>query len=159
MSKIRSSSSRTMKQMAVNGDAPYLPQDIIRSILKCLPVKYLIRCRCVCKNWKNLLKTPSFILDHIRHSNIQNSSLLLGGARPFSYLCFLDQRMRVQEAQNAPLIGFLLGVSIIGCCNGLLCFQPNNASIFVWNPATREVHPEEDGIGLRNIVPALTHAF
>ncbi|XP_054795987.1 putative F-box protein At3g21120 [Prosopis cineraria] len=79
-------------------------------------------------------RTISSPRHHQKHSQMPS-----GGARPFSYLCFLDQRMRVQEAQNAPLIGFLLGVSIIGCCNGLLCFQPNNASIFIWNPATREV--------------------
>ncbi|XP_054795988.1 F-box/kelch-repeat protein At3g23880-like [Prosopis cineraria] len=130
-----------MKQVAVDDDTAILPQDIITNILKRLPVKSLIRFRCVCKNWKNLFKTASFIADHLHHTGSQTSSLLLGGANPIvpAYLGFVDQKMQVFEAQSAPLIGSLLGVNTIGSSHGLVCLQRNEASIFVWNPATREI--------------------
>ncbi|XP_054795169.1 F-box protein CPR1-like [Prosopis cineraria] len=130
-----------MKQVAVDDDTAILPQDIITNILKRLPVKSLIRFRCVCKNWKNLFKTASFIADHLHHTGSQTSSLLLGGANPIvpAYLGFVDQKMQVFEAQSAPLIGSLLGVNTIGSSHGLVCLQRNEASIFVWNPATREM--------------------
>ncbi|XP_054778160.1 putative F-box protein At5g62060 [Prosopis cineraria] len=61
-----------MKRRAVR----YLPEEIIRNILRRLPVKSLIRFQCVCKHWKNLIKSPSFIADHLHHSNHQNPLLL-----------------------------------------------------------------------------------
>ena len=56
---------------------PFLPGDVIVNILKRLPAKSLIRFQCVCKDWKNLIKTSSFIQDHLHHSSHQNPSLFL----------------------------------------------------------------------------------
>ncbi|XP_054778158.1 F-box/kelch-repeat protein At3g23880-like [Prosopis cineraria] len=117
----------------------FFPQDIITDILKRLLVKSLIRFQCVCKHWRHLLKTPSFVAENLRHSTHQNSVLLFQGYRLFdpSGWCFLDHEMQVQ---SAPEIGSLLGVRIVGAINGLLCFRPDNASIFLWNPAIRQFH-------------------
>ncbi|KAK4254252.1 hypothetical protein QN277_009656 [Acacia crassicarpa] len=43
---------------ATGGDNPYLPPEIIIDILKRLCVKSLLRFRAVCKDWRNLLKSP-----------------------------------------------------------------------------------------------------
>ncbi|KAI9127164.1 hypothetical protein K1719_001723 [Acacia pycnantha] len=66
-----------MEQTVINVAAPYLPKEIITNILKRLPVKSLLRFRCVCKPWKNLFKTPSFIQEHLSHSKNQDPSLLM----------------------------------------------------------------------------------
>ncbi|KAI9121155.1 hypothetical protein K1719_008188 [Acacia pycnantha] len=54
----------------------FVPNNIIVNILKWLPVKSLLRFRCVCKDWNDLFKTSSFIKQHFHHS-IHGPSLLL----------------------------------------------------------------------------------
>lgn len=44
-----------------------LPDSMLSEILKRLPVKELLRCRCVIKSWYNLIKTPGFIKLHLNH--------------------------------------------------------------------------------------------
>ncbi|XP_054789767.1 putative F-box protein At3g16820 [Prosopis cineraria] len=98
-----------MKKKGVDGDAPSLPEDIIRNILKRLPVKSLMRFQCVCKHWRNLFKSPSFIVDHLHHSTLQNPYLLsqLHGWDAPSNLYLLDSDMQVREFQDPPLLDYV----------------------------------------------------
>ncbi|XP_028755879.1 putative F-box protein At3g16210 [Neltuma alba] len=101
--------------------APFLPEEIIRNILKRLPVKSLMRFQCVCKHWKNLFKCPSFIADHFHHSSHQNPLLLLQPEREgqyISHLYLLDREMQVHDLSN-----LFDAMRIIGSCNGLLCVE------------------------------------
>ncbi|KAI9127419.1 hypothetical protein K1719_001978 [Acacia pycnantha] len=50
-----------MEETEINGAATYLPEEIITNIFMRLPVKSVMRFRCVCKYWENLFKTPFFI--------------------------------------------------------------------------------------------------
>ncbi|XP_054797552.1 F-box protein At3g07870-like [Prosopis cineraria] len=138
---------RTVKLLIMEENKAFLPDDIIVNILKGLPVKSLIRFQSVCKHWKNLFKSPSFIADHLHHSSYQNPSLLLRwhhfGSSNFQ-LSLLDCNMQLVEVHNAPLIDFLSVVRIYGSCNGLLCLELVDGSrssrfILLWNPATRQV--------------------
>ncbi|XP_028798184.1 putative F-box/LRR-repeat/kelch-repeat protein At1g11620 [Neltuma alba] len=91
----------------MDGHPPFLPEEIMRNILKRLPVKSLIRFRCVRKDWKYLLKTPSFINDHLRHSRHQNPSLLFhwnGRVDPWE-LYLLDFHMKLRQLPNTFAIG------------------------------------------------------
>ncbi|KAK4259379.1 hypothetical protein QN277_005718 [Acacia crassicarpa] len=140
-------------EMEVNGTVPFLPEEIITDILKRLPVKSLIRFRCVCQHWKNLVKNPSFITDHLRHSGHHNPNFLF--FRPSSsrrdYTASLDLlncEMQVRDLQKAPLIDYLWAgrFKIIGCSNGLLCVVIHSkeiprppSSVLLWNPATKDV--------------------
>jgi len=45
-----------------------LPRDLWTEILVSLPVKSLLRFQCVCKSWKSLIYTPTFISMHTQHS-------------------------------------------------------------------------------------------
>ncbi|XP_028760809.1 putative F-box protein At3g16210 [Neltuma alba] len=137
----------------MEGNNTFLPHEIIINILKRLPVKSLIRFQCVCKNWKNLLKDPLFITDHLHHSNIHLPSLLL----PFNgnktlQLCSFDCDFQLSEVPNAPLIDSrsivrtwadVRDVEIVGSSNGLLCIQFSDFghphTFVLWNPATREL--------------------
>ncbi|XP_054789418.1 F-box protein CPR1-like [Prosopis cineraria] len=133
-----------MKQMRVDGDTPYLPEEIIRNILKRLPVKSLIRFQCVCKHWKNLIQTPCFVADHLHHSTHQNPSLLFSCDYSREPLRLLDCEMQVREVQNTPLIDSFSSVRILGSSNGLLCLAAEQSdlspsALLLWNPAIREV--------------------
>ncbi|KAI9085326.1 hypothetical protein K1719_032703 [Acacia pycnantha] len=139
--------------MAVNGAAPFLPEEIITDILKRLPVKSLIRFRRVCKHWKNLVQNPTFITDHLRHSGHHNPNFLF--FHPSSYqhentvkLNLLNCEMQVRYLEKAPLLDYLWAglFKIIGSSNGLLCVTISRnelarhpSSVLLWNPATKDV--------------------
>ncbi|KAI9075078.1 hypothetical protein K1719_042976 [Acacia pycnantha] len=63
--------------MAVEGENPYLPSEVIINILKRLPVKSLVRFRAVCKDRRNLLKSPNFIAEHYHHPAFKKPSSYL----------------------------------------------------------------------------------
>ncbi|KAK4256283.1 hypothetical protein QN277_009168 [Acacia crassicarpa] len=129
----------------------FLPHEIIRNILKRLPVKSLIRFQCVCKDWKNLIQNPSFIVDHLQQSTHQNPSLLLecnGINIPLPWMQVIqnptDCWLQVRGVQNSPSNNFLRNAGIVGSCNGLLCLETNRysqppLSLSLWNPATTAV--------------------
>ncbi|KAI9110498.1 hypothetical protein K1719_018364 [Acacia pycnantha] len=124
--------------------APYLPEEIFKNILKRLPVKSLIRFRCVCKYWKNLFKTPSFIAEHHRHSTQQDSVLLFksGGC-----LCLINRDMQVLEYQTPRTSLLFPRCDIIGSSNGFLCLVWES-SLILWNPATRKILRVPDVLNL-----------
>ncbi|KAI9127056.1 hypothetical protein K1719_001615 [Acacia pycnantha] len=129
-----------MKQTVMERDIPFLPEEIITSILIRLPVKYLIRFQCVCKHWKNLFKTPSFVAEQLHHSTHQNPSLLFEDKDECGCLrlCLLDREMQVLKVQNESFIGSVRRSHIVDSCNGLLCIIGKNYSIYLWNPAIRD---------------------
>ncbi|KAK4267936.1 hypothetical protein QN277_024654 [Acacia crassicarpa] len=133
-----------MERTVINVAAPYLAEEMITNILKRLPVKSLLRFRCVCKQWKNLFKTPSFIQEHLSHSNNQDPSLLMVAdcSNDGLFLFLFSCTMQFREVDNAPLIGSFRGFELVGSSNGLLCFINKNKhppAPLVWNPATREL--------------------
>ncbi|KAK4269485.1 hypothetical protein QN277_022638 [Acacia crassicarpa] len=138
----------------MDGVVLFLPQEIITNILKFLPVKSLIKFQCVCKDWKNLIKTPSFIAAHLHHSTQLGPRLLLrpltSYGRPLTsrvlQLYFLDCKMQIVKVPNLPVVDG--EVRIVGSSNGLLCFQIGSIysdrtfsprSYLLWNPAFKEV--------------------
>ncbi|XP_028760811.1 putative F-box protein At1g70960 [Neltuma alba] len=104
----------------MEGNNGFRPQEIIVSILKRLPVKYQIQFQSVCKNWKNLLKDPLFIADHLHHSSHRPSFLFQQLYRRNNPLCS-DHRLQ----------------------HGLLCMELYDRyvsphKLLVWNPAIKE---------------------
>ncbi|KAI9081466.1 hypothetical protein K1719_036612 [Acacia pycnantha] len=130
----------------MDSNASYLPQEIVTNILKRLPVKSLIRFQCVCKDWKNLFKIPSFIAEHVRHST-QQDSILPFKCRDRDYLCLINRDMQVLKYETPPQPSLVDRCDIIGSSNGLLCLD-YKSSFILWNPATREVlrEPKVPGI-------------
>ncbi|XP_028801601.1 putative F-box protein At5g52610 [Neltuma alba] len=132
----------------MDSDVLYLPQEIIRNILKRLPVKSLIRFQCVCKHWRDLIKNTSFIADHLQQSSHQKPYFLLkcNGSRSYSRwrLGLLDCGLQVRKVHRPPLINSSRDARILGSCNGLLCVEinlyNNSPPLFsLWNPATTAV--------------------
>lgn len=123
---------------------PFLPFEIVINILKRLPVKSIHRFHCVCKDWRDLFKTPSFIIDQVHHSVYEEPCLLVHSynynyGRPF--LRLLDRNMETIEVLSIPTNEcFSNGWRIIGSCNGFLCIEGwSSGLVCLWNPGIREV--------------------
>ncbi|KAK4269478.1 hypothetical protein QN277_022632 [Acacia crassicarpa] len=134
--------------VVMDGVTLFLPQEIITNILKFLPVKSLIKFQCVCKHWKNLIKTPFFIAMHLHHSTQLRPHLLLH--RHYTsfglQLYFLDYKRQIVKVSNLPVVDDK--VLIVGSSHGLLClqigsiysdFSSSPRSYLLWNPVFREV--------------------
>ncbi|KAK4256138.1 hypothetical protein QN277_009046 [Acacia crassicarpa] len=131
------------KEMVIDSNEPYIPSEIITNILKRLPVKSLIRFQCVCKDWKNLFKTRSFISEHYRHSTHQNPYLIFqcnGCKCNPRHLCLMNRYMHILEYPTLPLTDSSMDLSrIVGSSNGLICLEfVRSKSYMLWNPAIRE---------------------
>ncbi|XP_028754757.1 F-box protein At3g07870-like [Neltuma alba] len=98
------------------------------------------------KDWKNLVKNPSFIAEHLQQSSHQNPSLLLfqwnRSDNPSCWpLRLLDCDLHVREIDKVPFINSLASTRIVDSCNGLLCvetsqYKKSPPSLSLWNPAT-----------------------
>ncbi|CAJ2670124.1 unnamed protein product [Trifolium pratense] len=132
----------------------FLPHDVIIQILSFLPVKHLMRLKCVCKSWKTLISDDStFVKLHLKRSARKKQlvlfSMMCRHSSNFSITCLRQKNPSVALANkphfqlNDDVYGFLFPV---GSCNGLLCLygkylRGNYAEIlfYIWNPATRKL--------------------
>ncbi|XP_026433858.1 F-box protein CPR1-like [Papaver somniferum] len=139
-----------------------IPREIRYEILLRLPVKSLLACKWVCKNWYTLISTSGFVKSHITIQK-NNSILMLKDdsihlysigydSLPPSSVCeikdnviMMDHPLKcvgiLTKCSSRSCIGFL-GSSNDLICIWLLCFcyQPIGfrESFCLWNPATRE---------------------
>ncbi|KAK4259170.1 hypothetical protein QN277_005527 [Acacia crassicarpa] len=137
--------------MESEGDKPFLPPEIIINILKRLPVKFILRFRSLCKDWKNLFNTRHFIAQHASFSAHQNPLLLLHEAdfydsgKPPSLRLVNRNMETVQNLSISSIDSFKHHWSAIGSCNGLVCVRVHNlgrdgsSKLCLWNPAIRDV--------------------
>lgn len=142
----------------------FLPSDVVVDILIRLPVKSLVRFRCVCKNWFSLISSNTFITTHThtnRHDN-NNSGLLLFRYGKSNLVNIVISRqyenfsLRTDDGSfgnnnnfiqlNCPLKPHSFWsrydfTNIVGSWNGLFCFayndhyQRNYYSYTLWNPS------------------------
>nr|XP_009592884.1 putative F-box protein At3g10430 [Nicotiana tomentosiformis] len=106
-----------------NGGWPFR-DDLAVDILLRLPVESLLQFKCVCKHWYEIMKSHSFIREHM---NWKNASVL----------------------ENPPdyLRGFIGLTYLLGSVDGLFLLEQEidgsifNTSSSLWNLATREVRP------------------
>jgi F-box interacting protein len=120
-----------------------LPQDVITDILTRLPIKSLMRFKCVNKPWRNFVRSSAFGTLHFRRNK----------DKPMSYISMSDTRMQLltEDGKHNGYLhrsfmpesnkygrlprGYIIGSS----SNGLVCVKKGYACNFtIWNPATRE---------------------
>ncbi|GER41950.1 F-box and associated interaction domains-containing protein [Striga asiatica] len=165
--------------------AAILPEEIITDILLRLPVKSLLKFKCVCKPWLLHISSPKFAKTHLKTSTAHNSSVSARENLIFGLITNNDGSLYTCPINSAidgsvmadPYTGCLYSVdnnrdpipvdvspldcppiapdiylTMIGSCNGLVCFilsyssdQPK-CSICIMNPATRkmEILPESN---------------
>ncbi|PRQ42544.1 putative F-box domain, galactose oxidase/kelch, beta-propeller, F-box associated interaction [Rosa chinensis] len=131
--------------------ASSITEDLHMEILARLPVKSLIRFQCVCKRWRGLIRSSSFVTAHIRQHS--HTHLITDDRSSFDQveLCYslfhcerFEQSLELkppfhpQLDYNSRLDYF----KIYGSKNGLLCLAGNvmdsNSPIYIWNPSVRK---------------------
>ncbi|XP_059670666.1 F-box protein At1g11270-like [Cornus florida] len=130
--------------MSNNGDNG-ASKDVLTEILSRLPVKSLLRFRCVCHYWYALIKTSSFITKHHHKNNIRLLVQHYESDYRYAIGILTDENL----GSTAPLYYNLdeHGIeinpdSVIGPINGIYClYDRNEHSMCLWNPAIREFRP------------------
>ncbi|KAI8556194.1 hypothetical protein RHMOL_Rhmol05G0233100 [Rhododendron molle] len=124
---------------------PDLPPEIIAAVLSRLPVKSLLRLRCVCKSWRSLISNPKFVKTHLslasantdysNHRLILNSSYPCTDVKSCSLSSILNEKSDSAVQLDCPFKGPNFGVKIWGCCDGLVCIGTGR-EVCIWNPST-----------------------
>ncbi|KAL2497094.1 F-box/kelch-repeat protein [Abeliophyllum distichum] len=121
----------------------WLPEDLIVEILSRLPVKTLLRFKCVCTQWSALMSSPLFASLHLESSisNPTRHSIIV-------YDHCLNKAISLHPITFSPVeninLGldhgyrFFPGIGYVGSINGLICeIGYSLYCLFLWNPSTR----------------------
>ncbi|XP_030970037.1 F-box protein CPR1-like [Quercus lobata] len=134
-----------------------LLNDIVYDILSRMPVKSLIRFRCVSKSFGSTITDPKFIATHLNQaislSNNNNSThngYLLYTPHPSSpdieeelHTVVYNTDHSLTEVSSFEIPYVLGGANIVAFCNGLLCLTNNSEknladqSLYLWNPSIK----------------------
>ncbi|XP_004307699.1 PREDICTED: F-box/kelch-repeat protein At3g06240-like [Fragaria vesca subsp. vesca] len=131
---VSSSSGRLRRLCSLDNDA-------IVSILSKLPVKSLIRFRCVCKSWCALISDPSFARMHLSSMNTKSFKLLLGTSplRSVDYeplFKYIGGHVERTRELDYPVMIPTSSSKFFGSFNGLICLALDYDNIILWNPCT-----------------------
>ncbi|XP_065857069.1 F-box protein CPR1-like [Euphorbia lathyris] len=122
-----------------------LPQELINEILLWLPVKSLLRFRCVCKSFCAIIESQSFINSHFKRSSenrIHRKLIYLGvhwndnKGLTVHALDFNEDFQ--QEVVLDKLFPSGLYTLFFSYCNGLVLLYTFPCEFYVWNPSTRK---------------------
>ncbi|XP_022874632.1 F-box/kelch-repeat protein At3g23880-like [Olea europaea var. sylvestris] len=126
-----------------------LPQAMITEILLRLPVKSLLKFRCVSKSWLSLISSPRFIKTHFEISTDNNiyyhNKLIFNSDSAFHILHTCSFYPEIDEnpiMDTVPIYNPLSNpqrlVRIVGSCNGLICVVLEPGIVTIFNPTTRK---------------------
>ncbi|XP_022848599.1 putative F-box protein At1g32420 [Olea europaea var. sylvestris] len=119
------------------------PEPVMVEILSRLPVKSLLRFRCVCTHWRTLISSPFFvslnlscsISNHTRHSILVHDTCKYP---PLSFVPFTFSPIQNLDSMLYKNYCFDQEVMYAGSINGLLCLIGSTPDIIsIWNPSTR----------------------
>jgi len=118
---------------------PYLPPDLIVQILLWLPVKSLIRFKCVCKYWFSLISDPHFANSHFQFTATTSTPRILFISTPPRSID-LEASLGYDSISSSLNLDFLLPESnydfeIKGSCRGFILLHCAS-SLYLWNPST-----------------------
>ncbi|XP_058741989.1 F-box/kelch-repeat protein At3g06240-like [Vicia villosa] len=115
----------------------FLPFELIIEILLRLPVKPLLRFRCVCKSWLSLISSNTFATSHFQHAATHRRLLIKRSAlQPLSI--DVDSSFHDASASATLSLDFIRSqrcIEIRGCFRGFLYFN-NDTHIYLLNPST-----------------------
>jgi F-box interacting protein len=120
-----------------------LPYDVVFDILTRLPVKSLVRFRCVSKSWNSIITSPDFITTHLNRpkSLSNNKGYLLYVPKSDNYyaqnLCidvYSDRTLTHISRFQVPFSAYM-----VGFCNGMFCLRNHRYNVlYLWNPSIRK---------------------
>ncbi|XP_057443525.1 F-box/kelch-repeat protein At3g23880-like [Lotus japonicus] len=141
---MRNSSSNGLVNM--NKRTLNLPEELIIQILLRLPVKSIVRFKCVCKSWLSLISDPHFAESNFKlaATTPTHKLLFIANSAPGTRSVDLDHDALSlnSSASTTVKLNFLQlppssysSLGIVGSCRGFLLLHCN-ANIFLWNPST-----------------------
>ena len=151
-----------------------LPYDVVYDILTLLPVKLLMRLRCVSKSFNSIITNPVFINSHLdrgkkplsnnNHGHLQYMPATAEGAfKELSTLVYNTDRTFTQISRfQIPFSnGLVPKVDRIACfCNGIyLLFSHDDTVLYLWNPSIRKSKKLLPNIISRNQLLTLGFAY
>ncbi|XP_074378819.1 putative F-box protein At3g16210 [Apium graveolens] len=134
----------------------HLPENLLMKIFLPLSTKTLLRSRCVCKLWDEVINNKFFIKSHYKHHMMfslldTNKYLLIGSGT--SYLTALvdaESYNHIFESHEYDLNNICgrnlanYSLEAYGFCNGLICLSHAKQDlypdypIYLWNPVIRK---------------------
>lgn len=136
----------------------YFPEEIVQEIFVKLPITCLVRCTAVCKSWRSLIISSTFIDAHLRReiqSNNQDNvcGLFLltasdGNKKPLFSLHLDNPALDEYTKLTSPLTTVFgnkrkrytkmeSDIYVAGTCNGLVCLA-SHLKTMIWNPYIRK---------------------
>ncbi|XP_059670673.1 F-box protein At4g19940-like [Cornus florida] len=117
-------------------------EDVIIEILSRLPVKSLMRLKCVCKYWSTLIRNSSFISRHFHHhSNIAHLCVQHYdySTEKYTFALFPNETVTNSSVEYHNLGDFQMPTQpgILGIFHGIIGLHDTNR-IALWNPAIKE---------------------
>ncbi|RDX92868.1 F-box/kelch-repeat protein, partial [Mucuna pruriens] len=117
-----------------------LPRELIIKILLRLPVKSLVRFKCVCKWWLSLISDPHFTISHFELAAERSHRLVLLEPSAGEFLSIdFNASLHDYSASASLNLNFLppesYYIQILGSCRGFLLLELND-TLCVWNPST-----------------------
>ncbi|KAL4595687.1 hypothetical protein ACB092_12G109100 [Castanea dentata] len=141
----------TLRRRTKQDDDFPLPDEIVLEILARLPVKSLLRFRCVCQTWYSFITNPNFISTHLLCYNNNNNNnhdddgyvIHMPRSPSLSQICTVASD-RTFETISEFRIPFTLQYGYLqlgGSCNGILCVADYwtfaTMDVYLWNPSIR----------------------
>ncbi|GAB2298388.1 hypothetical protein Dimus_032453 [Dionaea muscipula] len=152
------------KRATQNADL-FIHDEVLVEILARLPVRSLLRFKCVCKTWFSLIGSQYFAEKHLsvrsmmfKDYNFENLMVDHCGTRDclqfsvvdFDTLSVVHRKFKIISSREYSNNQCYLNCSFVGSCNGIVCLlvqdlvesftsQQSQQSLLLWNPATGEV--------------------
>ncbi|KAK4849370.1 hypothetical protein QYF36_024092 [Acer negundo] len=123
---------------------PFIPFEIISLILVRVPARSLLRLRCVCKDWCNLIDSFSFVRNQVSIASQQPHVVLAPNNFPLSYKSFTFNGNVLKESSRFPIVENNKCLDYIHAGEvgfGFTCFQYRYrlGEAFLFNPLRRQV--------------------
>ncbi|KAF8031661.1 hypothetical protein BT93_D0772 [Corymbia citriodora subsp. variegata] len=141
---------KAMSSSDDDDDYPKLPQAVVDEILKRLPVKSLLRFRCVSRSWRSAIDDPRFAALHLSHSALHTSNWYFAFIDDPRHHCPrtcslfpIDSRIRPSKLiVETPFVDTPPSeLTLVGWCNGLICVADEpygKGYMYLWNLFTRK---------------------
>ncbi|XP_022722824.1 F-box/kelch-repeat protein At3g23880 isoform X2 [Durio zibethinus] len=132
---------------------PIFPLELIVEILSNLPVKSLLRFRCVCRSWNSLITDPFFVKKHLQKAqndpkftkkrvlintgNTQTQTQIQISIKSCSLAAIYEDLIVNSSEIEYPSKRASRFDWIVGSCNGLICIAIRQDTVFLLNPSLR----------------------
>ncbi|XP_074265330.1 F-box/kelch-repeat protein At3g23880-like [Silene latifolia] len=126
----------------------YLPPELWASIIINLPVKTLLRFRCVCKSWCSIIDQPDFAYTNLKLCKIDSNETKIVALESLGEYGTKGSALTIRQGntleETAHIFKSTDSYDLIGRCNELLLLNryvhyPNfKTEIRLWNPSIRK---------------------